>query len=121
MPNNSVDITGSIIQGNFVQGENSGNISAIFSNVDNQHVESKAVAVEIQQILDDISKKNPGKDVAIQMKIAVATIQAVEENKSLKQKVISALKAGGTAAIGQFLNHPAASFVIAVLEDWNNS
>jgi 3-methyladenine DNA glycosylase AlkC len=121
MPNNSVNITGSSIQGNIVQGENSGNISALFSSADNQQIEAKAAAVAIQQILDDLSKKNPGKAVAIQMKIAVDAIKAVEENKSLKQKIVSALKAGGTAAIGQFLNHPAASFVIAALEDWNNS
>jgi pantoate kinase len=54
------------------------------------------------------------------MQIATAAIQTLETDKSLKRKVVSALKSGGTAAIGQLLNHPAASFVIAALEDWNS-
>ncbi len=34
---------------------------------------------------------------------------------------LSASKAGGTAAIGQFLNHPLSSFIIAAIEDWQQT
>jgi hypothetical protein len=119
MAENSINITGSSVQGNFVQGDNSGSISYSSASTSNQE-ESKAIAAEIQSILDGLSIKNPGKEVTLQMQIATATIQALQHDKSLKQKIVSALKSGGTAAIGQFLNHPAASFVIAALEDWNS-
>jgi hypothetical protein len=34
---------------------------------------------------------------------------------------MSALGAGGTAALEQLLNHPAASFVIGALGDWQET
>lgn len=40
---------------------------------------------------------------------------------SLAQRIISALGAGSTSALEQFLNHPAASFVMAALEDWQKT
>jgi uncharacterized Ntn-hydrolase superfamily protein len=55
------------------------------------------------------------------MAVATEAIQRIENNPTLMQKVISALRAGGAAALEQLLSHPAASFVIAALEDWNNN
>ena len=54
------------------------------------------------------------------MAVATEAIQRIENNPPLMQKVISALRAGGAAALEQSLSHPAASFVIAALEDWNS-
>jgi hypothetical protein len=117
MSNYSANITGSSIQGGFVQGDNSGNTTIVSSNSDLM----KAAALEIQAILDSLSMQNPGQDLSVQMQIAANAIQVVEGDKPLKQRIVSALKSGGTAAISQFLNHPASSFVIAALEDWNKS
>jgi hypothetical protein len=39
----------------------------------------------------------------------------------LSGRLLSAGKAGGIAAIEQFLNHPLASFVMAALEDWQKT
>ena len=55
------------------------------------------------------------------MQIAAETIKSIENNPTLAERVISALKAGGVQAIGQLLNHPAASFVIGALEDWEKT
>lgn len=120
MSNKSVNITGSSIQGGFIQGDNSGNTTTIGSNNDSEN-DGKIAASQIQAILDSLSKQNPGRELSLQMQIAANTIQVIEGDKALKQKIISALKSGGTAAISQFLNHPASSFVIAALEDWNKS
>jgi hypothetical protein len=40
---------------------------------------------------------------------------------ALGDRIVSALKTGGIQALGQMLNHPAASFAIAALEDWQKS
>jgi hypothetical protein len=45
----------------------------------------------------------------------------IEGNPSLSGRLLSAGKAGGIAAIEQFLNHPLSSFVMAALEDWQNT
>ena len=55
------------------------------------------------------------------MQIASETIKSIENSYSLTERVISALKAGGTQALAQLLNHPAASFVITALEDWQKT
>ena len=51
--------------------------------------------------------------------IAGEAIDQIEQNPSLTQRLLSAAKAGSLAAIESMLNHPAASFVIAVIEDLN--
>jgi hypothetical protein len=53
--------------------------------------------------------------------VAIALTQSIENNHTLRQRVLSALKTGGIQALGQMLNHPAASFAIAALEDWQKS
>ena len=48
-------------------------------------------------------------------------IEQIESNPALMNRVIGALKAGGVSGFEQLLNHPAASFVIGALEEWQNS
>ena len=53
------------------------------------------------------------------MAIAVEAMDVIEQDSSLTQRLLSAAKAGSLAAIESMLNHPAASFVIAAIEDLN--
>ncbi|MBE9211338.1 hypothetical protein IQ247_01150 [Plectonema cf. radiosum LEGE 06105] len=55
------------------------------------------------------------------MEVATTAIQRIEKNPNLRQRVLSALKTGGIQALGQMLNHPAATFAIAALDDWQKS
>ena len=55
------------------------------------------------------------------MTVASTVIQEIENNSNLRQRVLSALKTGGIQALGKMLNHPASTFVIAALEDWQKS
>jgi uncharacterized protein with von Willebrand factor type A (vWA) domain len=82
----------------------------------NQAQTLSEAAAEIQQLLEQLSQSYPAN--ATEEEIKDAAIKQIENNPTLYQKVISALKAGGTQALEQSLNHPAASFVIAALEDW---
>ena len=55
------------------------------------------------------------------MAIATEIISQLDTNPTLAARILSALKAGSVSALTQFLNHPAASFTIAALEDWQNT
>lgn len=78
-------------------------------------------AAEIQQLLEQLSQAGSIDTKAGKIAVAAETIKHIESNLSLQQRVLSALKAGGTSALEQLLNHPTASFVIAALEDWQKT
>jgi thiosulfate reductase cytochrome b subunit len=78
-------------------------------------------AAEIQQLLNQLSQTYPTTTTAEKMTVASAAIEHIENNHTLRQRVLSALKTGGIQALGQMLNHPAATFAIAALEDWQKS
>ena len=78
-------------------------------------------AAEIQQLLDQLSYSYPTSTHAEQMMIAAKAIKQIEDNPSLMKRILKALKAGGVSALEQFLNHPAASFVIVALENWHST
>ncbi|MDJ0729398.1 MAG: pentapeptide repeat-containing protein [Crocosphaera sp.] len=74
-------------------------------------------AGEIQELLEKLSETYGTNTTTGKMKIAGEAIETIENNPQLKQKILSAIKAGSLAAIDSMLNHPAASFVIAAMED----
>lgn len=79
------------------------------------------VATEIQQLLEQLSQTHPTITKSQQMIVAAKAIEQIEENPTLMQRILSALRAGGIAALEQALNHPAASFVISALKDWQQT
>ena len=78
-------------------------------------------AAEIQQLLNQLSQTYPTSTTAEQMVVATEAIKRIESDPKLMERILSALKAGSISALEQLLNHPAASFVIAALEDWQES
>jgi hypothetical protein len=78
-------------------------------------------AAQIQALLDQLSQTYSPTTTMGKMQIATKTLKRIEANPSLAQRVMSALGAGGTAALEQLLNHPAASFVISALGDWQET
>jgi aspartokinase len=90
-------------------------------NVNQTKSNLSEAAAEIQQLLNQLSQTYPTTTTTEKMAVASAAIQHIENNHTLRQRVLSALKTGGIQALGQALNHPAATFVIAALEDWQKS
>ena len=78
-------------------------------------------AAEIQKLLEQLDKSYPIDTTLGKMQVAAETIKAIENNPMRAERVTSALKAGGVQALAQLLNHPAASFVIGALEDWQKT
>jgi uncharacterized protein YjbI with pentapeptide repeats len=105
---------------NFVSGSMQG--SHIGDNQYNYAPEHKQTlaeaAAEIQQLLEQLDKSYPTNTTAGKMAVASEAIQHIESNPTLKERILSALKAGGISALETLLLHPAASFVISALEDW---
>ena len=79
------------------------------------------VAAEIQQLLEQLEKSYSTNNTADKMTIATEFIKYIDSNPTLAARIISALKVGSVKAFEQLLSHPAASFVIGALEDWQKT
>ncbi|MEH1780351.1 MAG: caspase family protein [Nostoc sp.] len=106
------------------QGANiSGDI--VMNNYASEQKQSLAeAAAEIQKLLEQLdktySKNETAEEMTTSQKMAVASevIERIERDPTLKQRLINALKAGGTEALKELLNHPASSFVIGAVKGW---
>ena len=78
-------------------------------------------ASEIQQLLEQLEPTCSTDATIGKMQVAAEAIAHINSHPGLSQRILSALQAGGTAALEAILDHPAASFTIAALEDWQNS
>ena len=101
-----------------------GRVEAGAEVVNKKVVESpivKQTALEVQNLLVQLSVDKPLETKSQQMTIAAKAVEVIEAKPELKQRVISALKAGGVAAFETVLDHPALSFFIAAIEDWQET
>ncbi|MDJ0774116.1 MAG: hypothetical protein QNJ49_11940 [Mastigocoleus sp. MO_167.B18] len=90
-------------------------------NVNQANNNLSEAAAEIQQLLNQLSQTYPTNTTTEKMTVATTAIQQIENNPKLRDRIVSALKTGGIQALAQFLNHPAAAFVIGALDDWQKS
>ncbi|WP_234017057.1 hypothetical protein [Nostoc sp. 'Lobaria pulmonaria (5183) cyanobiont'] len=81
---------------------------------------AEAVA-EVQKILEQLEKSYSTETKEGKEAIAIETIRQIDSNPTLAARILSALTEGSVSAFEQFLNHPAASFVIAALADWQKT
>jgi hypothetical protein len=73
-----------------------------------------AAAAEIQQLLEQLDPFYFSDPATVQA-VATEAIQQIEANPTLRSRVLNEIEASGVSAFDRFLNHPAASFVIATL------
>lgn len=97
-----------------------------------QYIENKnesqncidAVA-EIKKILEQLDQSYPSKTDTEKNQIATEAIKRIQNDSQSKNKIMSALQAGGISALKSALesslNHPAVSFLITALEDFKNN
>jgi uncharacterized protein with von Willebrand factor type A (vWA) domain len=119
-------ISGYNQSGNFGIGHMSGGTihsGAKIAGVINEAGQQNLVqaAAEIQQLLEQLERSYPADTTMGKMKLAIEAISQIESNPSLSARILSALKAGGVSAFEQLLSHPAASFVIGALADWQET
>ena len=97
------------IAGNYIQGN--------FYAADEKQTLAEAAA-EIQQLLEQLEKSYPTDTTMGKMALATEAIAQIDGNPNLTARILSALGQGSIKAFEQLLSHPAASFVIGALEDW---
>lgn len=78
-------------------------------------------ALEIQKLLENLDNSYDRNTVTGRMTIVTKAIETIDRDKALTQRILSALKTGGSSALGTLINHPVASFLISALEDWQKS
>lgn len=77
-------------------------------------------AEEIQQLLQQLEQSNSTETRASQMEIATQVIENIENNFTLRQRVIGVLKSSGTEAFKEAINHPIANILVAGFQGWIN-
>jgi len=75
-------------------------------------------AQEIQHLLNTLSETYPTGSSTEQMMMATRAVEEIEKDPALKQRVVSALTAGGTEALKELVDHPAVSILLAAIEGW---
>ena len=92
--------------------------------VNKKVVESRIVtqtALEVQNLLVQLSEDKPLETKSQQMTVAAKAVEVIEAKPKFKGRVISALRAGGVAAFETAIDHPAVSFLLAAVEDWQGT
>lgn len=100
------------IEGNYIQGN--------YYTTEQRQTLAEA-ATEIQKLLEQLDKSYSTDTRAGNEALVRKAIDQIDSNSELTRRILSALKEGTVKAFEQFLNHPAASFMIAALEDWQKT
>ena len=111
-------------QGTFGVGVNKGTINTdkLTANINEAEQKTLAQAAkEIQELLEQLGKTYDTSNYSGKMQVGTEAVKTIENNPELKARIISALKVGSVKAFEQFLNHPAASFIIGALEEWQKT
>ncbi|NEP52450.1 MAG: pentapeptide repeat-containing protein, partial [Moorea sp. SIO3C2] len=78
-------------------------------------------AAEIQQLLEQLSQNNPTTTSKENKTVVSEVVEKIENNPTLKYKVINALKAGGVEAFKEALDHPLVNTLMATIEGWKEA
>ncbi|MBD2682271.1 pentapeptide repeat-containing protein [Nostoc paludosum FACHB-159] len=97
------------IQGNYVQG----NYYAA-----GQPQSLAEAAAEIQLLLKQLEQTYPTTTTSQQMVVAAEAINRIENNPTLKKRVINAVKEGGLAAFEKAIDNPAGAFIVGAIKGW---
>lgn len=76
------------------------------------------VAQEIQLLLQKLETSFPMNTTYGKIGLVAEAVKQVENQPTLKQRLIAALKKGGTKAFEKAIDHPVASFFVGAVEGW---
>ena len=75
-------------------------------------------ATEIQQLLEQLTDSYPTTTSREKNIVVGEAVEQIENNPTLKIKVINALKAGSIEAFKEAVNHPLINILVATIEGW---
>ena len=112
--------------GNFGIGHMSGGeikegakVAGVINEAEKQNLAD--AATEIQQLLKQLSETYPTTTIREKNKVVIEAVDQIENNPTLKAKVINALKAGGTEAFKEAIDHPLVNILVATIEGWQDA
>jgi|SRR5919199_711144 internalin A len=70
-------------------------------------------ATDIKELLDQLSKDYPSNTPAGQAMIGAKAIERIDQDPTLKKRVVNALKEAGATALEKAIDHPAVGIVVA--------
>lgn len=102
--------------GHMSGGEIKGNakVAGIINEAQQQNLAE--AAAEIQQLLKQLSQSYPIETLTQKAVVAEKVINHIEETPTLKQRVVSAIKAIGIEAFMEAIDHPVANVLRAGIE-----
>ncbi|NER35905.1 MAG: hypothetical protein F6J93_18280 [Oscillatoria sp. SIO1A7] len=89
-------------------------------NTYNEKQDLKEAAIKIDELLDHLSETYPTTTKAQKIVLATEAVEKIENDPEYEE-VISVISAGGVEALKQLLNHPAASFVLGFVDEWQKT
>ncbi|WP_292875746.1 hypothetical protein [Nostoc sp. NMS1] len=118
------DLKGAQFGGGLVNADTV-NAHQIGGNITNYNPEQEQnlaeAAAEIQQLLNQLSQTYPT-NTPLEKQIAVTeALKQIDSNSTLKARVVGALKAGGTEALKELVDHPLVNILLATLEGWQDA
>jgi uncharacterized protein YjbI with pentapeptide repeats len=101
------------------------NAHQIGGNITNYNPEQKQnlaqAAADIQQLLNQLSQSYPTATTSEKMTVVARAVDEIESNPTLKARVIGALKAGGTEAFKELIDHPLVNILLASIDGWQDA
>jgi metal-dependent amidase/aminoacylase/carboxypeptidase family protein len=99
-------------------GEIKGNakVAGVINEAEKQDLAE--AAAEIQALLKQLSETYPTTTSREKNIVVGEAVDQIENNPTLKAKVINALKAGGTEAFKEAIDHPLINILVATIEGW---
>ncbi len=104
--------------GHMSGGEIKGNakVAGVINEAEEQDLAE--AAAKIQALLEQLSETYPTTTSKEKNIVVGEAVDQIENNPTLKSKVINALKAGGTEAFKEAVNHPLVNILLATIEGW---
>ncbi len=128
-PGNGDNVAGNVEHNTFNApvgvGINKGTIQddvkfAVVNNEASQQNLTEA-AKEIQALLEQLSQTYPSNTSKEKNIVVGEVVDQIENNPTLKGKVINALKSGGVEAFKEAINHPLVNILVATIDGWQNA
>ena len=91
-------------------------VSGVINEAEKQNLAD--AAEEIQGLLEQLSETYPTTTSREKNIVVGEAVEQIESNFTRKSKVINALKAGGTEALREAIDHPLGNIFVATIEGW---
>lgn len=75
-------------------------------------------AEEIQQLLEQLTQTYPTVTFSQKAVVADEAIKQINNNPSLKERIINVIKAMGVEALKEAIDHPLANVLVAGVQEW---